>query len=206
MEGLIIMVVLVFAIFGLAGFIARTARERGRSAVGWATLAVVAALAAQALGGLAFGASMLGGDDTAVSLGKVTFALLASLVGPLAAMFAVLGLVWKLPERVPTLAGARWRVYRLSAPDEAAGECVLEVVDGGALHVGDWCIGPGELEELVADGECLRVSAGGRSRTLMPGGEGLSSKEKAKQSQALAKRLRTLVGAPRAASAAVALR
>jgi hypothetical protein len=103
-------------------------------------------------------------------------------------------IVWKLPERVPDLGGARWRVYRLSAPDEAAGECELAVVDGRAIHVGDWCIGPGELDELVADGECLRISAGLRSRTLMPAGDGLSAKEKAKQSQALAKRLRALVG------------
>lgn len=186
--------VLILAMFALSGFIARTARERGRSGVAWVTLAVVAMLVGGALGMLACGASMIGGDDTAVSLGKVTFGLIAALFGPLGAMLGVLGLVWKLPERIPDLAGARWRVYRLSAPDEAAGECELAVVDGRAIHLGDWCIGPGELDELVADGECLRITAGLRSRTLMPAGDGLSAKEKAKKSQALAKRLRALVG------------
>ncbi|HEX8951297.1 MAG TPA: hypothetical protein VF945_05605 [Polyangia bacterium] len=188
-----VLVLLVFALFALAGFIGRTARERGRSAIAWVALAIVAMLAASAAGAWSLGASILGGDDTALSLGKVTFGLLASLVGPLAAMAVVLGAVWKLPERVPRLAGARWRVYRLSSPDEPAGECELAVADGRALHVGEWCIGPGELDELVADGECLRVTAGARSRTLMPAGDGLSSREKAKRSQALAKRLGSLL-------------
>ena len=107
----------------------------------------------------------------------------------------MLGSCGELPERVPDLGGARWRVYRLSAADEAAGECELAVVDGRAIHVGDWCIGPGELDELVADGECLRITDAARARARScRQGDGLSAKEKAKKSQALAKRMRALVG------------
>ena len=186
--------VLILAMSALSGFIGRTARERGRSAVAWVTLAVVAMLVGGAVGMLASGASAIRGGDSAASLGALAFGMFATLFGPLGAMLGVLALVWNLPERVPDLRGARWRVYRLSSPDEAAGECELAVVDGRAIHVGDWCIGPGELDELIADGECLRITAGLRSRTLMPAGDGLSAKEKAKQSQALAKRLRALVG------------
>jgi hypothetical protein len=190
---LLILVGVVFAAFAIAGFTARTARERGRSAIAWATLAVVAGLVGQVVGAGLFGWSIIGGDDTAISLGKVTFGLLATLFGPLASMLAVLGIVWRLPERVPTLGGARWSLYRLSSPDEPAGACEL-AVEAGGLRIGDRRIAAGELTELVADGECLRIGWAGGATVLMPTGADRSAKERAKQCQALEKRLKKLLG------------
>lgn len=191
--GLLILVGVVFAAFAIAGFTARTARERGRSGIAWATLAVVAGLVGQAVGAWLFSSSMFGVDDTAISLGKVTLGLLASMFGPLAAMLAVLGVVWRLPERVPTMAGARWSLYRLSSKDEPAGACEL-AVEAGGLRIGERRIAAGELTEIAADGECLRIGWAGGSTVLMPVGAERSAKEKAKESQALEKRLRRLLG------------
>ena len=178
----------------------RLARERGRSPWAWLALATVAAVAVAAFGLWSFGLSIFGGSGGgggggggALLVARAMVAPLAVALGPLAAVAAVLVALWRLPERVPTLGGARWRVYRLSSRDEPAGECELAVA-GGVVRVGDWTIAAGALTELVADGECLRIAADGRSRTLMPVGDSLSSREKAKKSQALAKRLRALVG------------
>lgn len=183
--------VLILAAFGIGGFTARTASERGRSGVGWAAFAVAAGILGQILGMWIFGWA-LGHTDSDISVGHVTLGVLASLLGPLAAMMAVLALVWRLPERVPTLTGARWSVYRLSSKDEPAGDCEL-AVEAGVLHVGDRRIAPDELTELVADGECLRIGRPGGTTVLMPAGDGRTSKEKAKRSQALEKRLRSLL-------------
>jgi len=191
--GLLIIVGVVFAAFAIAGFTARIARERGRGGIAWATLAVVAGLVGQVLGAWLFGASLIGGDDTALSLGKVTLGLLASMFGPLGAMLILLVIVWRLPERVPTVGGARWSLYRLSSKQEAAGACEI-AVEGGVLLVGDRRIAAGELTELVADGECLRIGWAGGETVLMPSGDQRSAREKAKQCQALEKRLRALLG------------
>ena len=185
-------VALVFGWFAIVAFTARTASERGRNALGWGALAVTASVVGGILGSWAFGWSF-GHDDTASSLGRVMLGLFAAMVGPFAAMLAILVLVWRLPESVPTLSGTCWTLYRLSSKDEPAGECEL-AVEAGVLRIGERCLAAGALTELAADGECLRIGWAGGSTVLMPTGDERTSREKAKQSQTLEKRLRQLLG------------
>jgi hypothetical protein len=185
-------IALIFGAFAVAAFTARTASERGRNAIAWTALGLLAGLAA-AVGSLFVLGGALRSDDTQSSVSSVMFGFVAWTVGPLAGMVAVLGILWKLPERVPTIGGTRWPVRRLSSRDEPAADCDLSV-EGGVVRLGEIIIANGALTEVVADGECLRLGWDNRSVTLMPAGKERTPKQKAKQSQALEKRLRQLLG------------
>lgn len=157
------------------------ASEHGRSAIFWTVLSALVGFAT-----MIFTVALL------AQLGVILAATLWFFT-PIVPMAAVLGLVWKLPERVPTIGGARWPVRRLSSRDAPAADCELSI-DNGIVRLGELSIANGAVTEIVADGECLRISWENRSVTLMPAGKERTPKQKAKRSQALEKRLRQLLG------------
>jgi hypothetical protein len=181
----VVYLAVILATFGVGVLTARVAGDRGRVGWRWVVLTIVAAMLGS-LGWLFIPPSW--GDEG----GMLILRLAAQLVGPLAGAAVVLLLVWRLPETLPPLRGARWPMLRLSTRDEPAGACAVSV-DGGVLLVGDVRIAAGELTELAVDGECLRITGGGRTLTLMPTGKTRSAGENAKHCQALVHRIRQLL-------------
>ncbi|HEY2746264.1 MAG TPA: hypothetical protein VGL86_16630 [Polyangia bacterium] len=178
----------ILATFGIGAFTARVAADRGRVAWPWVMLTIVASV-------LVWAATivipvMWQGDERVIAV-----PLVGLLVGPPAAAALVLLLVWRLPETIPRMRGARWPMLRLSTRQEAAGECNVSV-DGGVLCIGELRIAAAALDELAVDGECLRIGGDGRTLTLMPTGKPRSAAENAKHCQALERRIRQLLDRP----------
>jgi hypothetical protein len=171
----------VFACCGLAAATARMASERGRSAIFWTVLSALIGLATMLV------------TVASLALARVVLGVGLWFVAPIASMSLTLALVWRLPERVPTITGARWLVRRLSSTAQPAADCELGV-DNGVLRVGDVSIANGAITEIAADGECLRIGWDAGSVTLMPAGKERTAKQRAKRSQGLEKRLRELLG------------
>jgi hypothetical protein len=184
-------IVLLLAAVGLAGFTGRAALERGRGAVLWTAMSVVAGVSGWVVGALLLGWSI---KSDSVSFAAIAFSALGMFVGPLAAMFALLLVLIRLPERVPTISGERWPVFRSSTKQAPGFDCDLWVADS-QLHLGDRVvIGAGEIQRIVADGEGIRISWAGESMLLLPRGKPRTPRERAKFSQGLERRLRTLLG------------
>lgn len=192
MVGLYAWLLLTVAAVGVAGFTARTARERGRGGAVWGALSIVAAIVGQVTGALVFG-WIWKSADAFTSFGATVWGMFAVLLGPLAAMVIVLLVLIRLPESVPSIRGARWPVHQMSTNNNPGGECLL-LVEGGRLHLGDTIIVNGkDVTEIAADRECLRITWLDQSVLVMPAGKLFTSRERIKQVLALEKRLRVLL-------------
>lgn len=168
---------LLIITFFVVTFTARLARERGRSGWLWATASTAVATSAAVTTVFAFmGATIL-------------LTLVVALLGSV----AMLGLLRILPERVPRLRSRVWPVYRLSSKTEPAGTTEL-AVEGGVLRIGAEHIAAAAITTLEADGECLRIVWAGREAMLTPAGDERNARERIKKSQALAARIRRLLG------------
>jgi hypothetical protein len=185
----------ILGFLGLTGFIARCAGDRGRSPAAWAALSTVAAVAAFIAGIFILGRSIATGP-TDLSLGTWALGLFAFVLGPLAAMLAVLGCLVRLPDVIPTVRGDRWTVYRMSTRNDAGGDCQLSVEADG-VHIGDVVAPIADIGEIAVDGEYLRVSWAAGSALLMPK-DAPTPRARTRRSLALKKRLGTLVRAARA--------
>jgi hypothetical protein len=192
----LIWIVLLLVAGSVATFTARFARERGRSGTGWAALGVTAAIVGQAGGILVFGVAV-GGDATSLSMGRVVWGFLASLLGPMACMVAVLGILWRLPARVPEVGGTRWSVHRMSTKDTPGSECMLSVEEGRLILGTEIVVEAKDVTDIAVDGECLRLSWAGQSVYLVPTAkpeQPRSSRERTRWTLGLCKRLRILLG------------
>lgn len=188
---IIIWPLLLLAAVGLVAYTSRAAVDRGRSRIGWGALSIIAGFVGQIIGVLLFGWAARG-DATSFSIAGVMFGVVATLVGPVSGMLAVLGLLRGLPERVPKLRGSRWPMHRMSSKDAPGGDCLLSIENGRVLLGDGTTIEPQALTEIAVDGECLRLVWAGHSVLLMPAGAGQTARVRAKRSLALEKLLRQL--------------
>jgi hypothetical protein len=184
--------IVLLGVVGLVVYTSRTAVERGRSGVGWGTLSVAGGLLGELIGLVAFG-SAAAAPATSFSAGGILLATVALILAPLGCMVAVLGILSRLPESVPTLRGSRWPMHRMSSPEHPGGECML-AIENGRLLLDRETIEPKDLSSIATDGECLQLAWAGKSILLLPVGPGQTPRIRAKQSLALEKRLRSLRG------------
>jgi hypothetical protein len=185
----------IVGLLGWTGFTARAATDRGRSAAGWAALSTLAAVTSFLVAIFILGRSLVT-DESSLSLGAFALGLVTFLGGPLVAMLAVLGILVRLPDVVPTLRGDRWAVHRLSTRDDPGGDCLL-AVEADGVHIGDVVAAIADIGEIAVDGEYLRVSWANGSALLMPK-DAPTPRARTRRSLALKKRLGTLVRAARA--------
>jgi hypothetical protein len=182
-------ILIILAAVAIGGFTMRTARERGRGPGRWVALSVTAAVVGWLAALVELGWDMIRYQVTD-SIGTVIFSYVTLLFAPLTSMGLVLGVLYWLPVRTPEVGGASWLVYWMSAGDRPGANVQLRV-ENGRLQLGDLTIET--VDQIVADGECVRIVWAGGSADLLPIEKSRTPLERARWSEGLANRLRQIV-------------
>jgi hypothetical protein len=161
-------------------WVARLARERGRSVVVW----ILAALMAAAVG-LSIGVVVV--EKTADAEGAFVGLLGATAPFPLMllCMLVVVGVLYRSPTHVPLQ-----RAWRVSSGKHGDGTLVIEhAAIELRWHARTDAIERSQLRSAVADGECVRITWASGEVLLMPMMSPQTREGRIRQSELLAKLL-----------------
>ena len=180
--------------FFLVAWVAKTAERRGRIGLAWAGLAaVVGAIAI--IGGIVLVSHLVDVDS---STGALLLAVFSPLVGMIAAISGLAGILVALPIATAT---RRFSIHDMAAHAEAGS---LEIADTSMridLPSGSMTVLLVALRDVQADGECIRLKwtdgDATVSRTFLMGGTPNTPEGRKQQSKVLARQLRAQP-APRA--------